>query len=258
VVLTGSAAASRRRELLERRGELACMAHPLGILPLVELGCLIEAEAVEKGAAVEPDGPLVRALLDRVEKLGDVAGDALGIELEGGAAEKDVVTAKGTADGVERLVKGMARGLGLAVGPQESQEPVPADAAPAGRRDDGQQCQPAALGRRTGVQLAVLVQDQPAQRAQSQHDGETYPPAREGLLARSDVIPSAARDDGGCARDEALPGAPAQVAGTVRPSRTCFFSCTTRTAPRSGAMPPPRPSAQACVNSAPKSRIIDE
>ena len=165
----------RRRELLERGGELARVAHPLGILPRLELGRLVETEAVEKGAAVEPDGPLVRALLDRVEKFGDVAGHALGVELEGGAPEKDVVPAEGTADGVERLVQRVARGFGLAVGPQQRQEPVPADAAAAGRRDDGQQCQPAALGRRTGMQLAVLVQDQPAQRAQSQHDGGNLP-----------------------------------------------------------------------------------
>jgi hypothetical protein len=108
----------RRGELLERRGELARVAHPLGILPRLEPGRLVEAEAVEKGAAVESNSPLVRALLDRVQKLGDIAGHALGVELERRAPEKDVVAGQRTANGMEGLVQRVARGLGLAVGPQ--------------------------------------------------------------------------------------------------------------------------------------------
>ena len=76
---------------------------------------------------------------------------------------------------MERLVERVARRLGLAVGPEQREQPVPADAPPAGGGDDGEQGQPAALGGGTGVELAVLMQDQPAEGAQSQH-------ARDGML----------------------------------------------------------------------------
>ena len=68
---------------------------------------------------------------------------------------------KTDADGVERRVEGMTGGFRLAVGPEEREEPVPAYAPAAGRRDNGQQREPTALSRRTGVQLAVLMKDQP-------------------------------------------------------------------------------------------------
>jgi hypothetical protein len=128
-------------------------------------------------AAVEPDGPLVRALFGRVEKLGDIAGHALWVELEGGAAEKNVVPTERTADGMERLVQRVARGFGLAAGPQEGQEPVPAGGGPRDR-----------------YAAAVLVQDQPAQLAQSQHDGGKRTRRGGKGYWSIGVMPSAARD----------------------------------------------------------------
>jgi hypothetical protein len=106
-------------KLLERRGELAGVARALGVLPGVELRRLIEAEALEKRAAVEPHRALVGALVDGIDELADIAGETLRVELEGGAAEEDVIAAERAADGVQRLIERVPGGLGLAVGPQK-------------------------------------------------------------------------------------------------------------------------------------------
>ena len=63
---------------------------------------------------------------------------------------------------MERLIEGVTCRLGLTAGPEQREQAVAADAPPSGSGDDGQQRQPAALGGRAGMQLAVLVKDQPA------------------------------------------------------------------------------------------------
>jgi hypothetical protein len=115
--------------------------------------------------APAPPASLVLPLLDRLGELARIAGDPIGIELEGGGAQEHVVTAQRTANGVECLIERVPGRLRLAVGPEERQEPLARHAARPPGRDDGQQRQPATLGGRTGVQLTILVEDQTAEGA---------------------------------------------------------------------------------------------
>jgi hypothetical protein len=156
-------------ESLQHGGVLPGVAEPLGVLPALELGRVLQPESVEEGAPVEPCRSLVSTLLHRLLEFGDVAGDQLGIELERGAAQEHLVAAERPPDGVERLVERVARGLRVAVRPEERQEPLAAGSAAAGRGDHGEQREPAPLGGRPGVQLPVLLEDESAERIEAQH-----------------------------------------------------------------------------------------
>jgi hypothetical protein len=154
-----------RRQRLERSGELAAAPHPLRLLPGVELGRLLQPKPFQERSPMEPHRPFVRPLLHGFGELARVAGDPFGIELEGGGAEEHVVGAERAANGVKRLVERVPGRLGLTVGPEQRQEALARHPARAGGGDDGQQREPAALGSRTGVQLAILVEDQTAEGA---------------------------------------------------------------------------------------------
>ena len=192
LVLTGSAAASRRHQraaagwspLAEAAAaspssaeaySRACRSRSASCHSL-ELRRVLQPEAVEERAAIEPRRGLVCALLHRLLELRHVAGDELGIELEGGASEEDLVAAERAADGVERLVERVTRRFRLAVGPEQREQLLAARAPAAGGGDDGEQRQTPPLGGRPGVQLAVLLEDEPAERVQTQHGcGKDYP-----------------------------------------------------------------------------------
>ena len=143
--------------------------HSLAILPLLVLGSALQPEAVQEGTAVQPHSLLVRAGLDRLLELADVAGDELGIELQGRAAEEDLVAPRRAADGVHRLIQRMTRRLGLAVRPQQGEQLVAAHPARAGRRDHGEQREAPPLRGGAGVQLPVLLEHEAAERVEAKH-----------------------------------------------------------------------------------------
>ena len=113
-------------------------------------------------------GPLLHRLLE----LGDVAGQEIGIELEGVGSLEHVVAAERAADGVERLVERVARGFGVAVGPEQREQLVAAGAAAARGGDDGEQREAAPLRGGAGVELAVLLEDQSTEGVQAEHGWE--------------------------------------------------------------------------------------
>jgi hypothetical protein len=98
---------------------------------------------------------------------------------------KDLIAAERAADGMERLVEQVPGASGSPIGPQDGEQLVAAARRAAGGGDDREQRQPAPLRGGAGMELAVLLEDEPAESIQTQHGcGKDYlapdlvPPAR--------------------------------------------------------------------------------
>ena len=109
----------------------------LAVHPALELGRVIQVEAIEEGTAVQRDGAIGRARAERLLEGDHVTLDRRGVELELVAGGEDRLRAQCLAQGMDRLVEEPASRLALTLGPEPGHELVAAHRARTGAGEQG-------------------------------------------------------------------------------------------------------------------------
>ena len=153
-----------------QRGRIALrQAGPLGFSPALELGQAREIKAVEKGPTVEGHrsgevGPVQCRL-----KVAGVHADGLGVQPKrSGAAEEDIFLEL-LAELEHGLLQVVAGPVGIALGPEEGEHPVPAHPLFAAQSNQGQQRQRALPGDRPRHRAVLIFNGEAAEGPEAQH-----------------------------------------------------------------------------------------
>src|SRR5205807_480139 len=135
--------------------------------PTLEFNRILEMKSIQKRAMVERHRRGEIAGGDRGLELTSIARDDRRIERQRCRADDDLIGPELTSKGIHGLLERMTRALLVALGPEMEEELVAAEAGWPRGRQDREQREPAALGRRPRQWRAVLGQSQPAKSRQS-------------------------------------------------------------------------------------------
>jgi hypothetical protein len=102
-------------------------------------------KAVEKGSGVAGHGAIQVSGLNGSSKVDPVARHYVGVETDLVTAQKQVLLAQVTAQGIERLSQDSTRLLWIALRPEETEDFVPREAPVAGPVEQSQEGKPSTL-----------------------------------------------------------------------------------------------------------------
>jgi hypothetical protein len=157
------------RESSQRVGVPAGQSTPFRINPPFEFLQIRRIETIEKGALIEGDSPNLIACLEGCFEMPEITINESPVQPEHSAFALDQRISQRAAHRIERLLQAIAGVPEIALGPDQSQEFVPADAGTVVACHQGQKAEELLPGCRWGERLTIALEPETSEGFETDH-----------------------------------------------------------------------------------------